>query len=305
METATPTTAGNFTSSDSVQLIFGNFSLPRKRRDHIRVHSAKLQLYFKDANLPNELSEDRGRAEIYHTVEERNRRSGTINQIRQLLDVRPVSFRSPGWVTFDIKEAVRHWEQNTNAAANSGLEIQLSRPELREALVLDALNHLEKSTEHYNVHRGHRYDLEQPQGAWHPRLDVTIKETPRRRARRSLRSRAQRFQTDCRPQGESTCCRYQRTVSFAALDWDYWIHSPAEYNAYYCDGSCPQTARMASMYATIKAQMHLVDPTQWNAPCCTASSLGPLPVLHYDLESPDRLSVSVMDDWVVEECMCM
>ncbi|XP_072045201.1 bone morphogenetic protein 4-like [Amphiura filiformis] len=304
VEPAIPTTANNYTAmSESVQIIFGNFSLPKKRRDHIRVHSAKLQLYFKDTNLSNEISEDRGRAEIYHTVAEKNRRTGSINQIRQLLDVRPVSYSNAGWVTFDIKEAVQRWENDRNAASNSGLEIQLSRPELRDSLVLEnELDDLHKNTEHF---KHHRFVEETKNQNNHPRLDITVKESPRRRSRRSLRTHhPARAGTDCR-RGESTCCRYSRTVSFADLDWDYWVHSPHEYNAYYCDGSCPQGHRMASTYAVIKSQMHIVNPSQWNAPCCTASKLGPLPVLHYDSSSPDLFTVTVMDDWVVEECMCM
>ncbi len=134
---------------------------------------------------------------------------------------------------------------------------------------------------------------------------MTVKERSQRRSRRALRPRphSARPGTDCR-RGESTCCRYSRTISFADLGWDYWIHSPGEYNAYHCDGSCPQNHRMASTYAIIKSQMHIADPEQWKAPCCTASRLGPLRVLHYDNEQ-DMFTVSVMDDWVVEECMCM
>ncbi len=48
-----------------------------------------------------------------------------------------MSYSKPGWVTFDIKEAVQRWENDHNAATNSGLEIRLSRPELRDALVLE------------------------------------------------------------------------------------------------------------------------------------------------------------------------
>lgn len=307
----TANTPGNSVSIDTVKLIFGNFSLPRKRRDHIRVHTAKLQLYFKNVNLRNDISgiissnvrgqrsEDRGRAEIYHIVREPSRHDGAVNEIRQLLDVRPVSFSSGGWVSFDIKEAVQRWEQHKNAPFESGLEIILSRPELREALVLDTDTDLDKSFSDDD-------NSAEPSSrtSKYPRLDVTVREKPHRRSRRAVRPHPTRQGTDCE-RGESTCCRFSRTVSFADLEWDYWIVSPSEYNAYYCDGTCPQGHRVASTYALIKSQMHMVDPAQWNAPCCTASRLGSLPIMHYDHTSPERYTVTIMDDLIVEECMCM
>ena len=131
-----------------------------------------------------------------------------------------------------------------------------------------------------------------------PHVSVYTQEVPIvRRQRRATET------YDCRQgDGESRCCRYPLWISFRDIGWDEWVVQPDGYQAYFCDGTCPHRYKVAHNFATIKSLIHLVNPAAAPPPCCTASKLSPITLLHFN--SDGHMVVSVYEDMVVEECKC-
>lgn len=115
----------------------------------------------------------------------------------------------------------------------------------------------------------------------------------------------------CTPADGETqpCCRRSLWISFRELGWDSWIIRPHGYQAYFCDGSCPPGHLPAHNYAAVRQLLlaGAVAPGQSPAPPipaphCSATRLGPLPLVHY---LHGRQVVSVFEDMVVEQCRCV
>ncbi len=137
--------------------------------------------------------------------------------------------------------------------------------------------------------------------------EENVEESIGRRSRRSstddedIHQQTLISDADCQNE-DDRCCRMSRDVSFADLGWNYWIVYPDYYTMYYCKGSCPQGYRVGTTYATIKSQMNVIDPDQWDPPCCTASRFSDLPILLLTPNGPEEVN---MEEMVVEECMCL
>ncbi|XP_072048266.1 bone morphogenetic protein 2-like [Amphiura filiformis] len=238
-----------------------------------------------DENPAASIRRERGSVDVFHTIDDHGS--------KELLDSRTVPLGVPIWRTFDVTDAVQLWTHE-DVLSRKEIEIQSASLELLEALevatdtFLSQINQKEENLELLPLEN-------------HLRLDGTFlpgeKQKPQRRSGRQARSSG----TDC-TRGETTCCREQRTVSFADLGWDYWVASPAHFTLYHCKGSCPQGHRMANNYASIRSQLHVINPSEWDSPCCTGSSLTNLSIQHL---TATGYETAVMEDIIVEECMCV
>ncbi len=273
----------------SVDITFNNFTL--YDRSNARIVSVKLQILFsqsEEGKLTTSVRTDRGTVDVFHTIDD----IGTGSN--ELLDSRSVPLGESIWRTFDVTDAVQIWQQE-DVDSRKEIEVQLNSPELLKSLEITS-NRLSELIQN-------DASLELSQLKNHLRLDVTLVASQTQKSQlRNRRSQVQYHSsgTDC-IFGETTCCREQRTVSFADLGWDYWVVSPNHFTLYHCKGSCPQGHRTANNYATIKSQLHVLNPSEWDAPCCTASSLGDLTIQHLTAKGSEE---AVMEGIIVEECMC-
>ncbi|KAK3598178.1 hypothetical protein CHS0354_020733 [Potamilus streckersoni] len=82
-----------------------------------------------------------------------------------------------------------------------------------------------------------------------------------------------------------------------------WVHSPTQFNAYFCQGSCinPLIGSNITLHAQIQAKLHATKPSVVNNPCCVPTKLSSLDVYYYAGREKKNLT---LHDMVVEECDC-
>lgn len=253
---------------------------PDDANHELIVHSATLhllRLYTPlKGLLDNRTVDQQVRVDVYQLL--RSPRHHRDSQVpRKLLDSRLVNvLAKTSWENFDISAAVSDWL--AAPGSNFGLEVSCSSGHVLSDVVTFAL-------------RGSRQA---------PRVSVYTQETQIvGRMRRSIRPETY----DCRQgDGEKRCCRYPLWISFKDIGWDKWVVQPDGYQAYFCDGSCPHSYKIAHNFASIKSLINLANPAASPGPCCTASKLSPLTLLHYN--DHGQLIVSVYDDMIVEQCKC-
>ncbi|KAK3580949.1 hypothetical protein CHS0354_006974 [Potamilus streckersoni] len=264
-------------------------SHPNDATRELHIHSAKLSLFkmaVRPENLKDNFTVDKAiRVNIYQILSFKSK----WDYKRKLIDSKIISVASTGWETFDIKNAVQDWvdspENNIGIEIcsdsqdlNEVLEIATSEPRNRNIFALTNATDLGNSTL--------------------PVLRVYTEE-------RSVLKRAKRDEDreDCTiKDGEKKCCRYPIKISFREIGWDNWIIAPADYNGYYCAGSCPYTHKMANTFSAIKALLHLRNPSTVPSPCCYATRLRPFTILHYD--ENNRYTFSDYPDLIVDQCRC-
>lgn len=248
------------------------------------IHSASLKIFkaaVRPENLPLTPTIDLAyRINIYQLLEPVVHRNH--KPLRRLLDSRLISLESTNWESFDIHSAVQAWSDDPNT--NFGLEIDGQDENL--ASVVDLL-----------TVQPDFMDLLPEELA--PHLDVFTQ------TRTILSSRHKRSGTkmDCvQGDGEEKCCRFPLWISFKDIGWDDWIVHPKGFQAYFCDGTCPHRYKSAHPFSEIMSLINMHNPNAMPAPCCTATRLSPLPLVHYN-EDGD-LVISTFEDMIVEECKC-
>ena len=211
--------------------------------------------------------------------------------MRSLVDSKMVSIDSIGWETFDVTSAVAQWKNSPDT--NLGLLIICDSQPLSEVIEFAANN---VSTTYSDLaiipHEDSERDTE-----FEPTIYVhTQEQLILRRQKRAVEK------YDCRRgDGERKCCRYPLEVRFADIGWD-WVFAPASFHAYFCDGNCPRAHKMAHNFANVQSAMHFLNPAAAPAPCCSASKLSSLTLVHYDTEG--HLVVNQFDDMIVQDCKC-
>uniref|UniRef100_A0A8R1DZH3 TGF_BETA_2 domain-containing protein n=2 Tax=Caenorhabditis japonica TaxID=281687 RepID=A0A8R1DZH3_CAEJA len=87
---------------------------------------------------------------------------------------------------------------------------------------------------------------------------------------------------------ESNLCRKTDLyVDFDELGWQDWIMAPKGYDAYQCQGSCPNPmpAQLnASNHAIIQSLLHSLKPDEVPPPCCVPTETSPLSILYMDVD---------------------
>ena len=255
------------------------------------VHSAKLKLY-KTAVKPHNIrdksiSGHSARVSVYLIVKGDSNNQG----FRQLLDSRMVSLESDKvWEKFDVTAALQQWKADPDS--NFGLDVICDTQPIQELLEFHVDPHqAEVKDTTTNSHHLVKEFLPVIQFYTQTRLIVASRQ---KRAASKL---------DCEQgTGETLCCRYPLWVSFKDIGWQDWVIEPEGYQAYYCNGSCPHSFKVAHNFAAVKSILYHANPAAAPAPCCSASKLSPLPILHFN-EDGD-LIVTQYEDMVVEQCKC-
>ena len=250
----------------------------------LEVHSATLKFYKSHVN-PKVINHEKVmidgglRVNVYQNIQALPS-NNTLARRKKLLDSRVVSVNSVGWEAFDIRSAVQDWVDDPSS--NLGLEVSCDF--LNITTVMDIVTYLDEESG--------------VPGEFLPTVNVLTQERPILVRHKRSDERLECVQSD----KKRRCCRYPLWVSFADIGWDDWVVAPDGYQAYYCDGSCPHRYKTAHSFAGIKSLINLYNPAAAPAPCCTATKLSPINLLH--LNEQGRVVVSVYEDMVVEECKC-
>ena len=262
--------------------------MPDDARKETHIHSAKLKLhknFVKPSHLANRTTVDNDiRVNVYMLIGDTPATNDTKMRkpARRLLDSKIVSLDATGWEEFDIAAAVQVWVSDPET--NFGVEVSSAEQPIGDLIEFA----LATSGVHDN-------EVLPDVG---PRLDVYAQDTYILGRQKRSEEKFECVQGD----GENRCCRYPLWISFKDIGWSDWVVAPEGYQAYYCDGRCPHRYKIAHNFAAIKSLIYHMNPAAAPAPCCTATKLSPITLLHYD--DTGRLVVSVYEDMVVNECMC-
>lgn len=105
------------------------------------------------------------------------------------------------------------------------------------------------------------------------------------------------------------CCRERMEIDFTLLDGFEFILQPLTFDAFMCQGRCPNRFNPAHGHALLQSLMHmktrgLSKKERVPRPCCAASKLSSLPILHLSQSNDHRLDVSHWKNVIVGECKC-
>ena len=111
--------------------------------------------------------------------------------------------------------------------------------------------------------------------------------------------------TFCRQDGDKKCCRHKWEIDFKELGGYDYIIQPRNFDAGFCDGTCPYKYNVANNHAFFQslARHQLHNPNIPNV-CCAPTRLLDMEVLHIDEHDHTRLKVTAMKKMKVIKCSC-
>ncbi|XP_078266334.1 bone morphogenetic protein 2 [Rhinoraja longicauda] len=169
---------------------------------------------------------------------------------------------------------------------------------------------IQKTVEHWINYPQENYGLEFELLSWssvhkhgsEDKVSIEVElEIEMQKVFKEVRTRRESYTEDCQ-RNQIHCCRRSLHVSFEEIGWSDWIRAPSSYNAFYCDGTCPQKYKLATMHTLIKSKMSRLSNGAIPAPCCVPASYEPLTLLHFN--SNDKLMLTAFDDMIVSKCHC-
>ncbi|KAK7135135.1 hypothetical protein R3I93_018288 [Phoxinus phoxinus] len=101
------------------------------------------------------------------------------------------------------------------------------------------------------------------------------------------------------------CRRVDMHVDFNQIGWGSWIVFPKKYNAFRCEGSCPNPLGEElhpTNHAYMQSLLKYYHPSRAPAACCAPTKMSPLSMLYYE---NGELILRHHEDMLVEECGCL
>ncbi|ELU05105.1 hypothetical protein CAPTEDRAFT_38881, partial [Capitella teleta] len=182
------------------------------------------------------------------------------------------------WEEFDIRHAVQSWTDDPST--NFGMEVEGEKDDMTSVLDLITVK---------------------PDSIFPEELSPQLNVFTQTRTILSNRQKRSDTKMDCvQGDGETQCCRYPLWISFKDIGWDDWILEPSGFQAYFCDGSCPYNYKSAHMFSQIKSFINMYNPKAAPAPCCTATKMDSLQLVHYNEDG--NVVIGDFDDMIVREC---
>nr|XP_044993612.1 nodal homolog [Jaculus jaculus] len=107
------------------------------------------------------------------------------------------------------------------------------------------------------------------------------------------------------PDRSQLCRKVKFQVDFNLIGWGSWIIYPKQYNAYRCEGECPNPVGEEfhpTNHAYIQSLLKRYQPHRVPSTCCAPVKTKPLSMLYVD---NGRVLLEHHKDMVVEECGCL
>ncbi|XP_049645151.1 nodal homolog [Suncus etruscus] len=119
------------------------------------------------------------------------------------------------------------------------------------------------------------------------------------------RDRGRRHRRYHLPDSSQLCRRVKFQVDFNLIGWGSWIIYPKQYNAYRCEGVCPNPVGEEfhpTNHAYIQSLLKRYQPHRVPSTCCAPVKTKPLSMLYVD---NGRVLLDHHKDMIVEECGCL
>ncbi|KAL2769792.1 nodal-like protein isoform 1 preproprotein [Daubentonia madagascariensis] len=107
------------------------------------------------------------------------------------------------------------------------------------------------------------------------------------------------------PDRSQLCRKVKFQVDFNLIGWGSWIIYPKQYNAYRCEGECPNPVGEEfhpTNHAYIQSLLKRYQPHRVPSTCCAPVKTKPLSMLYVD---NGRVLLDHHKDMIVEECGCL
>ncbi|XP_076980569.1 nodal homolog [Tamandua tetradactyla] len=135
--------------------------------------------------------------------------------------------------------------------------------------------------------------LWEAESSWRAQEGQLFQEKARRHRRQHLLDRSQ------------LCRKVKFQVDFNLIGWGSWIIYPKQYNAYRCEGECPNPVGEEfhpTNHAYIQSLLKRYQPHRVPSTCCAPVKTKPLSMLYVD---NGRVLLDHHKDMIVEECGCL
>ncbi|XP_048844269.1 nodal-related 2 [Brienomyrus brachyistius] len=103
---------------------------------------------------------------------------------------------------------------------------------------------------------------------------------------------------------KSSCRKVSLHIDFNQIGWGSWIVFPKKYNAYRCEGTCPNPVGEDSQptnHAYMQSLLKYYHPEQVPSACCAPTKMSPLSMLYYE---GGEVILRHHEDMIVDECGC-
>ncbi|XP_004624033.1 nodal homolog [Octodon degus] len=117
--------------------------------------------------------------------------------------------------------------------------------------------------------------------------------------------KARRHRRHHLPDRSRLCRKVKFQVDFNLIGWGSWIIYPKQYNAYRCEGECPNPVGEEfhpTNHAYIQSLLKRYQPHRVPSTCCAPVKTKPLSMLYVD---NGRVLLEHHKDMIVEECGCL
>ncbi|XP_036407134.1 nodal-related 2 [Megalops cyprinoides] len=103
---------------------------------------------------------------------------------------------------------------------------------------------------------------------------------------------------------KSLCRKVDLHIDFNQIGWGSWIVFPKRYNAYRCEGTCPNPVGedfKPTNHAYMQSLLKYYHPDRVPSACCAPTKMSPLSMLYYE---NGEVLLRHHEDMIVDECGC-
>ncbi|KAG7324714.1 hypothetical protein KOW79_011030 [Hemibagrus wyckioides] len=126
----------------------------------------------------------------------------------------------------------------------------------------------------------------------------------RRVKRQKSRRKNEKNDREKENEKKNLCRRVDMHVDFNQIGWGSWIVFPKKYNAYRCEGACPNPLGEdfhPTNHAYMQSLLKHFQPGRVPSPCCAPTRTSALSMLYYE---NGEMILRHHEEMVVEECGC-